>query len=152
MALKATALKVPRTCTTRSTGSLPRPWYSSWQSSRTMAFSTAASRCGAMTWALGCLTPTTMSPYIIAGSANGFLRTGQHLDFDNLTNNRLFNTLLAAAGVSNADGTAIEDFGDASLVRPAQHCWFQALSAASPSTSGRSAPGCQQLRPFHRRH
>ena len=54
-------------------------------------------------------------PYIIAGSANGFLRTGQHLDFDNLTNNRLFNTLLAAAGVSNADGTAIEDFGDASL-------------------------------------
>jgi hypothetical protein len=36
-------------------------------------------------------------PHIIAGNAGGFLKQGQFIDAANTTNNRLFNTLIAAA-------------------------------------------------------
>lgn len=36
-------------------------------------------------------------PYIIAGSGGGYLKTGQFVDAGNVTNNKLFNTLIYAA-------------------------------------------------------
>ena len=54
-------------------------------------------------------------PFISVGSGNGFLRTGQHLDFDNLTHNKLFNTYINAFGIRTDDGDYITDFGDPDL-------------------------------------
>ena len=57
----------------------------------------------------------TNVPWLLAGSAGGFLRTGQYLDLGGVTINRVLNTILSAVGVRNADGSMIDDFGDSSL-------------------------------------
>jgi hypothetical protein len=54
-------------------------------------------------------------PWVLAGSAGGYLKQGQYIDAGRVTHNRLFNTLLNAVGVRNADGSLVEDFGDPSL-------------------------------------
>ena len=54
-------------------------------------------------------------PFIVAGSAGGFLKTGQFIDFGGQYHNKLFNTLATAAGVRTESGGWIEDFGDPSL-------------------------------------
>lgn len=51
-------------------------------------------------------------PWILAGSANGFLKTGSFIDVSYQTN-RMLNTILQAAGI------AADNFGDASLTRGA---------------------------------
>lgn len=54
-------------------------------------------------------------PYVVAGSAGGFLKTGQFLDAGGATSNQMMNTLGAAVGCKNAAGDVLDDFGDASL-------------------------------------
>jgi hypothetical protein len=54
-------------------------------------------------------------PQVIAGSAGGYLQTGQYVDAGNVTHNKLFNTILNAVGCTNEDGSPILDFGDESL-------------------------------------
>jgi hypothetical protein len=61
-------------------------------------------------------------PYVCAGSAGGFLRTGQYVNAgkglgydDYVTNNKFLNTIGAAVGVTNAAGGPLDDFGDPSL-------------------------------------
>lgn len=54
-------------------------------------------------------------PWVIAGSAGGYLKQGQYIDAGNVTHNQLLNTLLSAVGVRKADGSPVDDFGDASL-------------------------------------
>jgi hypothetical protein len=48
-------------------------------------------------------------PWVLAGSAGGYLKQGQYVDAGNVTHNQLLNTLLTAVGVPT------NDFGDASL-------------------------------------
>lgn len=58
-------------------------------------------------------------PYVIAGSAGGYLRTGAYVDArdtgttsgDWVAHNQLLNTLINAVGVRNDDGSPITDFG-----------------------------------------
>jgi hypothetical protein len=57
----------------------------------------------------------TNVPYILAGDAGGALATGRFHDFGGVTNNKLFNTIATAVGVTGADGGPVEDFGDPSL-------------------------------------
>lgn len=56
-------------------------------------------------------------PWLLAGSAGGFLKTGQFLDVSaqKYQTNRTLNTLVSAAGVRKAGGAPVDDFGDASL-------------------------------------
>jgi hypothetical protein len=54
-------------------------------------------------------------PYISAGSARGFLKTGQVVNLGGAANNRVLNTFINAAGVRKKDGSLVDDFGDASL-------------------------------------
>ena len=56
-------------------------------------------------------------PWIIAGSANGFLKQGQYVDVTGGAGNhaQVLNTLGSAAGVRKPDGSYLDDFGDASL-------------------------------------
>ena len=54
-------------------------------------------------------------PFISVGSGNGFLKTGQYLDFNGITHNKLFNTYINAFGLRNANGGFIKDFGDPDL-------------------------------------
>ena len=54
-------------------------------------------------------------PYLIAGKAGGYLKTGQFVDIAPTMNNKLLNTLINAAGVRNASGGPVDDFGDGSL-------------------------------------
>lgn len=54
-------------------------------------------------------------PWLLAGSAGGFLRTGQFLDLGGMTINRVLNTILSAVGVRKDDGSLVDDFGDSSL-------------------------------------
>ncbi|EYF05118.1 DUF1552 domain-containing protein [Chondromyces apiculatus] len=56
-------------------------------------------------------------PYILAGGAAGFLKTGQYVNGGNSANNKLLNTIGAAVGCRNADGQLLDDFGDPSLER-----------------------------------
>ena len=56
-------------------------------------------------------------PWVLAGSAGGFLKQGQYIDAGNVTHNKLFNTLLTAVGVRKADGSPVDDFGDPSLAK-----------------------------------
>lgn len=57
-------------------------------------------------------------PFVIAGGASGFLRQGQFLHpGDELTHARVLNTIGSAAGLRNAQGGNIDDFGDPSLPR-----------------------------------
>ena len=58
-------------------------------------------------------------PFILAGSAGGNLRTGQHIDArdtgdaegDWVPHGQLFNTIANALGVTNEDGSPVLDFG-----------------------------------------
>jgi len=54
-------------------------------------------------------------PWVIAGSAGGYLKQGQYVDAGNVTHNQLLNTLLNAVGARKADGSLVDDFGDPSL-------------------------------------
>jgi hypothetical protein len=54
-------------------------------------------------------------PQVIAGSAGGFLRTGQYIDAGNVTHNKFLNTLINAAKVRADGGGYYDSFGDASL-------------------------------------
>jgi hypothetical protein len=55
-------------------------------------------------------------PHIIAGLGGGFWKTGQFVNFaTRVNNNKFLNSVAAAAGVKNAQGAPIDDFGDASL-------------------------------------
>ena len=56
-------------------------------------------------------------PHIIAGTAGGFLRTGQYLNLAGVKNNKLLSTIATAAGVRNASGAPVDDFGDPGLAR-----------------------------------
>jgi hypothetical protein len=56
-------------------------------------------------------------PHIIAGSAGGFFKTGQFLNLQGVKNNKLLNTIAAAAGVKNAAGGPLDDFGDPGLAK-----------------------------------
>lgn len=56
-------------------------------------------------------------PQVLAGSAGGFLRTGQFIDAGGVTHNRLLNTIISACGFRNSNGDNYDSFGDASLSR-----------------------------------
>ena len=56
-------------------------------------------------------------PWVLAGSAGGFLKQGQYVDAGGVTHNKLFNTLLTAVGVRKADGSPVDDFGDPGLAK-----------------------------------
>jgi hypothetical protein len=67
----------------------------------------------------------TNLPFLIAGDARGYFKTGQHVTAnggpisdaakDCVTNNQLLNTLIGAFGVQKPGGGPVDDFGDASL-------------------------------------
>jgi len=54
-------------------------------------------------------------PYVLAGGAAGFLRTGAYVDAGNVPHNKLLNTLGTAVGLRKGNGEPLDDFGDASL-------------------------------------
>jgi hypothetical protein len=54
-------------------------------------------------------------PYILAGGAAGYLKTGQYVDLGGVANNKLLSTIGAAMGCKNAAGGPLDDFGDPSL-------------------------------------
>ncbi len=60
-------------------------------------------------------------PYLLAGSAGGFLKTGLYVDAGDApnsvftTNNKILNTIGAAVGCKNAAGGPLDDFGDPTL-------------------------------------
>jgi len=54
-------------------------------------------------------------PYILFGGANGFLKTGQFIDLEGTTHNKLFNTIISATGIRNPIGDVVTDFGDPDL-------------------------------------
>jgi hypothetical protein len=56
-------------------------------------------------------------PHIIGGGGGGFLKTGQFVNLNGVKNNKFLNTIAAAAGVKNAAGGPIDDFGDATLAK-----------------------------------
>ncbi|WP_437617851.1 DUF1552 domain-containing protein [Sorangium sp. So ce1151] len=53
-------------------------------------------------------------PYILAGGASGYLKTGQFVDVK-VTNNKLLNTIGTAVGCTNGQGGPLDNFGDESL-------------------------------------
>ena len=73
-------------------------------------------------------------PWVLAGTANGFFKQGEHIQVGNGQMpggtqdgtagdasvsgvNKMLNTLMTAAGVTKADGSPTDDFGDPSLPR-----------------------------------
>ncbi|MGQ0504396.1 MAG: DUF1552 domain-containing protein [Myxococcaceae bacterium] len=54
-------------------------------------------------------------PYVLAGSAGGFLKQGVYVDAGDVTHNKMLNTFGAAMGVKNAAGAPLDDFGKAGL-------------------------------------
>ena len=54
-------------------------------------------------------------PWVICGSGNGYLSTGNFVDLGNVPHNRLLSTIASAVGVRKADGSLVDDFGDPSL-------------------------------------
>lgn len=58
-------------------------------------------------------------PWILAGSAGGYLKTGQFVDVTSKSykTNRMLNVLANAAGVRKTGGAAVDDFGDTSLTK-----------------------------------
>jgi hypothetical protein len=54
-------------------------------------------------------------PYIMAGGANGYLKTGQYVDVGGVHNGRLLGTIGAALGCKNDAGGPLDDFGDPEL-------------------------------------
>jgi len=71
-------------------------------------------------------------PYLVAGSAGGFLRTGRYVDEGGVTNNKLLNTIGAAVGCKNEAGQPLDDFGDPRLEK----------GLLNDLVSGASARGC----------
>jgi hypothetical protein len=57
----------------------------------------------------------TNVPQILAGSCNGFLKTGQYIDAGGVSNNKLWNVVGAAVGCTKDGKTPMDDFGDPSL-------------------------------------
>jgi hypothetical protein len=57
------------------------------------------------------------APFIIAGSANGYLKQGQFIKLQGREANhtQVLNTIGAAVGVKNASGALLDDFGDPML-------------------------------------
>ncbi|XXY50754.1 DUF1552 domain-containing protein [Sorangium sp. So ce269] len=53
-------------------------------------------------------------PYILAGGASGYLKTGQFVDVK-INNNKLLNTIGTAVGCTNGQGGPLDNFGDESL-------------------------------------
>jgi hypothetical protein len=56
----------------------------------------------------------TNVPYVLAGGANGFLKTGQFIDGGDVSNNKLWNVVGSAVGCRN-NGKLMDNFGDPSL-------------------------------------
>jgi hypothetical protein len=58
-------------------------------------------------------------PWIIAGKARGYWKTGRHVGAGNQagTLNQMHNTCLGAVGVTNPDGSPVEDFGAAEALK-----------------------------------
>lgn len=56
-------------------------------------------------------------PQIIAGSAGGFLKTGEYVDAGDVTHNKFLNTILSAVGLRNDNGDFYDSFGDPELER-----------------------------------
>lgn len=56
-------------------------------------------------------------PFLLVGTGNGYLKKGQFIDVGSVMTNRMLNTLLGAVGVTKTGGGAVDDFGDASLVK-----------------------------------
>ena len=56
-------------------------------------------------------------PQIIAGSAGGFLKTGEYIDAGDVTHNKFLSTILSAVGVRNENDDYYDAFGDPSLER-----------------------------------
>lgn len=58
-------------------------------------------------------------PWILAGAAGGYLKTGQYVELPNggYKTNRMLNTLLNAGGLRQDDGSFVDGFGDASQAR-----------------------------------
>jgi len=54
-------------------------------------------------------------PYVLAGGANGYLKTGQYVDVGGVHNGRLLGTIGAALGCKNDAGGPLDDFGDPEL-------------------------------------
>jgi hypothetical protein len=59
-------------------------------------------------------------PYVLAGGAGGFLKTGQYVDASNgakdlMRHNRFLSTIGAAVGCKNDQGAPLDNFGDSSL-------------------------------------
>jgi len=57
----------------------------------------------------------TNVPYVLAGGANGFLRTGRYIDAGDVANNKLLSTIGAAVGCRNESGGPLDNFGDPGL-------------------------------------
>lgn len=57
------------------------------------------------------------TPWILAGSGGGTLRTGQVVDHQKKPVNQVLNTLINAMGVRKSGGAPTDDFGDASLAK-----------------------------------
>lgn len=56
-------------------------------------------------------------PYVLAGGADGFLRTGVYVDAGGVLHNKLLNTIATAVGLRKDNGDPVDDFGHASLER-----------------------------------
>ncbi len=54
-------------------------------------------------------------PWVCAGSCGGFLKTGQYIDAGDVAHNKFFNTILSAVGLTNKEGSFVDDFGDPEL-------------------------------------
>ena len=54
-------------------------------------------------------------PWVVAGRAGGFFKSGQFIDAGNVPTNKLLSTFVSAAGVRTVGGDLVEDFGDAAL-------------------------------------
>ncbi|MGB5194980.1 MAG: DUF1552 domain-containing protein [Polyangiales bacterium] len=54
-------------------------------------------------------------PYVLAGGADGFLRTGAYVDAGDVTHNKMLNTLATAVGLRKGNGDPVDDFGHESL-------------------------------------
>jgi hypothetical protein len=54
-------------------------------------------------------------PWVLAGGANGYLKTGQYIDAGDVAHNKLLNTIGAAVGCTNDKNEPLNDFGDPSL-------------------------------------
>jgi hypothetical protein len=52
-------------------------------------------------------------PYVLAGGAGGFLKTGNHIRLSG-TNAKILNTIISACGVRKPDGGMVDNFGDPS--------------------------------------